>query len=315
MTSLPSKKVISVLIIAIAIIFVSIFFSRGNDQEEDSGIYITTEPILSADRQSDIDGDGLLDWEEDAWETNMSLADTDGDGTNDGDEVRRGRNPLIVGPNDFIEDGTRESLLVEQKLVSDNFEEGTISDNLSKRLFSDYLTLQQDGSLGTKGGEEVLQNIVMDAADEVSFDIIYSQDDLQTFDAENSEQLKIYANSFADIEIQRLLALAQLPEDADSIQLIVDINTNHAQSLSSILVPDILVYEHLSIINGYTTFSEALVNLKEAQTDPVKAVVSMGVLEEIESSQNLALSVIGEYFRERGIIFGEDDSGILWDQY
>jgi hypothetical protein len=49
------------------------------------------------DPDSDSDGDGLTDLEEDALGTNPHLADTDGDGSNDGAEVAAGTNPLDGG--------------------------------------------------------------------------------------------------------------------------------------------------------------------------------------------------------------------------
>src|SRR3989344_1761050 len=42
----------------------------------------------------DSDNDGLKDWEEVLWKTDTHQADTDGDGTNDKDEVAASRNPL-----------------------------------------------------------------------------------------------------------------------------------------------------------------------------------------------------------------------------
>jgi hypothetical protein len=86
-------------------------------------------------------------------------------------------------------------------------------------------------------------------------------------------------------------------------------------SLSSLSVPNELIDEHLAIINGYSAFAQAIGNLENAQKDPVKAVVSMGVLEEVELDQNFAFRLMAEYFRERGIIFGDDEPSILWDQY
>lgn len=50
----------------------------------------------------DADGDGLRDWEETIFQTDLNNPDTDSDGTKDGDEVVQGRDPLIKGPDDKI---------------------------------------------------------------------------------------------------------------------------------------------------------------------------------------------------------------------
>jgi hypothetical protein len=49
-------------------------------------------------RPNDCDGDGIADHDEPTYHTDATLADTDGDGRNDGDEILTGKNP--VNPND-----------------------------------------------------------------------------------------------------------------------------------------------------------------------------------------------------------------------
>lgn len=52
--------------------------------------------------QTDQDGDGLADWEEELWQTNPQNPDSDGDGTSDGAEVSAGRDPRLAGPDDQL---------------------------------------------------------------------------------------------------------------------------------------------------------------------------------------------------------------------
>lgn len=59
----------------------------------------------SAELDRDDDADGLKNWQEALWRTDPKNPDTDGDGTNDGSEIRAGRNPLVPGPNDKAEPG------------------------------------------------------------------------------------------------------------------------------------------------------------------------------------------------------------------
>ncbi|MBI2640851.1 MAG: hypothetical protein HYW91_03145 [Candidatus Sungbacteria bacterium] len=50
----------------------------------------------------DTDNDGLKDWEEAIFRTDLKNPDTDGDGTKDGDEIGLRRDPAIKGPDDFL---------------------------------------------------------------------------------------------------------------------------------------------------------------------------------------------------------------------
>jgi len=51
----------------------------------------------------DTDHDGLTDRDEVYWRTDINNPDTDGDGFKDGEEVLTGHNPLVKGPDDFLD--------------------------------------------------------------------------------------------------------------------------------------------------------------------------------------------------------------------
>ena len=315
MIDLPSKKVIVTATVVTALVVLIIGVSiKNKDAILNSGIFVNKSPSLNSNSEADLDDDGLLDWEEDMWGTDMSNPDTDGDGTQDGEEVRRGRNPLISGPDDFVEITNPEYFLVEQKQVSDNFEEGTVSDNLSKSLFSNFLKIEEDGSLGTLGSDADLTDIVSQAAGQVKFTDEYTISDINTFDANNIELLTTYANKLAQLEINKLISLAGMGENPTGDDTINIINDHH-MNLISMNVPDTLAEIHLSITNDYSTFSEAVKNLDKNQADPVKAMISVQEVEGIQIRQSTHFSTLASYFRERGIIFNDNEEGILWNQY
>lgn len=59
---------------------------------------------ISADQArllEDPDGDGLKNWEEALWRTDPNKSDTDGDGTQDGAEIREGHDPSVKGTGDL----------------------------------------------------------------------------------------------------------------------------------------------------------------------------------------------------------------------
>lgn len=51
----------------------------------------------------DTDKDGLIDNDETYWRTDFNNPDTDQDGFKDGEEVLTGHNPLVKGPDDFLD--------------------------------------------------------------------------------------------------------------------------------------------------------------------------------------------------------------------
>lgn len=72
--------------------------------------------VVAEKRKVDSDGDGLLDWEEDLYQTNPEISDTDNDGVSDKEEVDQNRSPVVFGPG--LTDDLRD--LVAQKNIAEN---------------------------------------------------------------------------------------------------------------------------------------------------------------------------------------------------
>src|SRR5690606_29956249 len=99
---------LSVIMCAVLILGLVVYFNRKDGASERSinNAVSVSEGAESFDPTAfelDTDGDGLRDWEESLWGTDLNEPDTDRDGMGDGEEVESGRDPLIPGPNDQAE--------------------------------------------------------------------------------------------------------------------------------------------------------------------------------------------------------------------
>ena len=94
-------------------------------------------PIVRADLINDTDEDGLKDWEEALFRTNSGVADTDGDGTNDGEEIRKGRDPLKSGPEDALATSTAR---VAQTFIGAIPEGENLTERVAGLFVTQYLT-------------------------------------------------------------------------------------------------------------------------------------------------------------------------------
>lgn len=84
-------------------IFVAVPYARSLIRS-DTSTQLTAELSQSLMEQvRDSDGDGLTDRDELYWRTDPENKDSDGDGFIDGEEVLSGHNPLVVGPNDWVD--------------------------------------------------------------------------------------------------------------------------------------------------------------------------------------------------------------------
>ncbi len=108
------------------------------DYRAQSALAIQTAGATQNPTDIDTDYDGLPDWKERLYGSDINNPDTDGDGTNDGAEVRLGRNPVM--PNTAGRENSPNDKFTY--LQDPNFATST-SDMLGikKDFFAQYLAL------------------------------------------------------------------------------------------------------------------------------------------------------------------------------
>ncbi len=82
----------------------------------------------------DTDLDGLLDWEEELYKTDIENPDTDNDGVSDKDEVDQNRSPIIFGPGleEDLKDLVRQKDFIQKSLdVPENLDDVKVSENVN----------------------------------------------------------------------------------------------------------------------------------------------------------------------------------------
>lgn len=89
-----------VLVLATAGSLAYVVSSFGGSQQQTATI---NNALTQSSADVDSDHDGLTDRQEAYWRTDPKNPDTDGDGFTDGEEVLTGHNPLVKGPNDFLD--------------------------------------------------------------------------------------------------------------------------------------------------------------------------------------------------------------------
>ncbi|MDO8560886.1 MAG: hypothetical protein Q7R91_01585 [bacterium] len=104
-TLILGKRLLLLLVLLVAmsavVILVVPFGPRGKKNIAFTPPKTKEEALANLNRDSD--NDGLKDWEEKIYATDPANADTDGDSTPDGQELKDGRNPLKPGPDDKLE--------------------------------------------------------------------------------------------------------------------------------------------------------------------------------------------------------------------
>ncbi len=305
---MPSKKVSAVLLGTVIVVTAIVLI---NSQEENFVPTPTTEVSLSvpvnlqSDATQDADADGLLDWEESLWGTDINEPDTDKDGTTDGAEVDADRNPLVVGPDD-------SNYEIEEKLLADlekKWPETTgLTKEISSDLISSYFSLrsQTGGALSLEQKTNLIENVTDSALGRYTFRNRYNKDSLVTFDgATDKDKLLSYANALIEGEDRLKMASTQIgPEDYSELSTAT---TQMAEYLIGLETPEQLVSYQAALANNYYNIGSAIVLMAQENADPALALVGLTLFSQSSASAAENLAIMFQYIRNNGIIFNGED--------
>jgi hypothetical protein len=310
----PSKKIISLSIICLAIL-VSVFIFKLNPQSKNLDFVLTTVSpnivvdINTTDQSTDLDNDGLKDWEEVLWGTDSNNSDSDGDKTPDGEEVALDRDPKIPGPNDKI-----GNVDISQKLsvpnIYESFVKDSVTDSVSQDLFSYYIqTKEESGFLDSGDFENIAEYIAGDVFESNLLKDKYSIDSIGVFSDSDIVAVEKYANDFGRIYLDFVDSVDNSPEE---LEYLAPLFVNLSKSLVLIKAPNSLKSTHLEIVNNFYNSAVAMIILNDYEKDPVKASVSAQIYRSLEDRRPQLFTTIGTYILRSDIIFDNEDIESLW---
>lgn len=206
--SLKARVLLAVLVLGVGVFLVLFITSPlPKDQKNTSQNKIAEDlkQRLAEEANKDSDNDGLKDWEEALYGTNLQSPDTDGDGTPDGEEIRTGRDPLKKSPNDkvIIPLKSPETTSFDSSNSTHAFTQSILSD----QTFQNILNQQGGGKISADTIEQYLKNLptkqLLNAPDTINTSSLNISNDT------SADAVKNYFESFADIFIQNGEAFTQ----------------------------------------------------------------------------------------------------------
>lgn len=270
--------------------------------------------------KKDSDKDGLKDWEEGLWGTDLNNPDTDGDGTSDGDEVDAGRNPNIAGPDDKLQDE-----VFTKKADPDFSDENlTITDKFAQSFFQDYILLRESGNLLSEGDKSAL--ITSSVQDALSLDtsvLQYSISDFDISDDISSIAVKNYGNilggiilehSFEtdnELEIFNRSLLNNDPEEIKKLDPIIDGYKNILNDSLAVSVPQDATSEHIAFVQSIAAIGMSIENIRVIYIDPIRAIAGIGGYEQSVGMLRAAFQSMELYFTRKGVVFEQNETGYV----
>jgi hypothetical protein len=267
-------------------------------------------PIYATEDASDTDEDGLKDWQEVIQGTDPEKSDSDGDGTKDGAEIAAGRNPLKAGPDD------KGSIATEIKVgsteVYNAYVPRSLTDNLSKNLFSTYLQAKSQGGT-TRLDDQTLADISSSIAEEAlkNNDTIekYSVSSIGTFPDDDTDQGEAYGVRFSEMYIKMLEEIDASPND---LTIIAKKYETFAKNLTAIYVPKSLAQTQADLGNNFYNMAIMFSIIAKYDQDPIRALLAIRNMKEMLAEQSRMFTAIGNYFIRNDIMFENQDIQRLW---
>jgi len=275
----PSKKIwilIGLIVLGAAVIF--IIYNKPST----SGLFgLATSPSVERPNELDSDEDGLPDWKEKLWNTDINNPDTDGDGTTDGDEVATGRDPAKAGA-DFVPAGQVDSTSLGSTARSN------LTDQVRSKLLPQAVVL----AIAQQNGEDISTEDIDRITTAIANDVKtrprqYGTDDLVVNQENSKEALSTYAQNLQQTLLDRLpsgpgpiliIARALQENDFTNLDEITPYRWALEQGVIDLLdleVPSSLAAQHLRLLNGLQVAATSLGRLENANGDNVSVMIAI----------------------------------------
>lgn len=265
----------------------------------------------------DSDNDGLKDWEEPLYKTDLQNPDTDDDGTNDGDEIKQNRDPLKKGPNDKI---------TEPRKIA-----ATAADSEGPNLTAELMnTLIQGGVLEylAQGGDpdtlpdefySRLQAIAGQSLEQKSPTVSLSE--LRVINDSSEQAIKNYFNALAAVYEKYIfplqkddIVLFQEILDSQDITRFEELDVylqaidRAVPELKKISVPQIRAEFHKKEIEYILKSRAQIAVMRNTDNDPLAAMIAIPRRIELKKEiSEFHRKEINEFLQSRNMVFAPQE--------
>ncbi|MBI2637531.1 MAG: hypothetical protein HYW88_01395 [Candidatus Sungbacteria bacterium] len=278
----------------------------------------------------DSDNDGLKDWEEVIYKTDPKNADSDGDGSFDGDEIKLGRNPLVPGPSDSIAKPIADTAS-QEPVVLDTFTEQFASKLLSTDVFSSLL---QTGNAALS--EEEAAALARQLAEEgakflsVNEDGLFVSIKIASKGTLTEEQLmQKYLNELGSIQLTYLTYSADSPEQDPSSIIAEATKTKDSKKFAELKkyvslidtamarmlllpVPISLLDVHKKELVLLAKNKKSLSALANIQKDPLAAIAALNSYLSLRKEGSDIRREISSLIEKNRLLFSDTEDGYFF---
>lgn len=274
-----------------------------------------TNDIAESVAETDSDGDGLFDWEEELWGTDPRKVDTDGDGVLDGDQVR----------------ARAQAQLDDGDLGLPASAPETYTESFAREFFGSYLELRSAGIDPTTQSAigELFRTLPVYLTPKVGQGVTRAE---LTITENTPEAFRTYFANLEEIILtptpegleegelvifERALRL----EDEGELEKLLRISESYSATEKMLVVlpvPDALVSEHRKLIRGVQTIGLQIAQFAEAYKDPIATIAALEAYQSGAGQMGESFVGLVDTAKDFGFELGPQDKGyatfnILYD--
>jgi hypothetical protein len=242
-----------------------------------------TDELLTSYIAKDTDQDGLPDWQEALYGTSKDNPDSDGDGINDGDAVRRG----LLTPT-ALSSQIPSDPLSEEDIPGEAPAPGSLTDEFSRTFFEAYVKASGGQPMSAEAQEQLLAKLLADFNSRATRQVTSSHTLVSVRTsaiATTHDYAAAVENVLRTNEVDLggktpVLLMQDLLEKGDTgagekLEEVGKAQANAARELLAVSVPPHLAEEHLALVRSVDSLAKSTTNIASYQTDPL---ATMGAL-------------------------------------
>jgi hypothetical protein len=213
-----------------------------------------------------------------------------------------------------------------QSTTNANFEEPSLTQAISQDFASEYVNLQATGNDSLQNKAALITNLSQRYA--TSTKITLSLRDISTFPDGDTVKARAFGNTASHIILNHYKTLKVSPLDLISeaqqtkdpsitlkLQKIANAYRTIGLELQKTPAPASFAPFYLQIINGYLSLADDVEYMSAYYADPVKSFIGINNYQNELFVQADLLKNFPIYFEANGILFSNEEDGILWSSF
>ena len=242
-----------------------------------------TDDILASYVSKDTDADGLPDWQESLYGTDLNVADTDGDGISDGEAVRRG----LLTPTTLASQLPSDPI-GEEDIPGEAPAKGSITEQFSRALLETIIRESGGQPMAPEAQQALVASLMERYTSEAarSLNSSYTRVSVRTNASLSATSYagsveRVLNTSIPDVPDSDMIELSRRIIQEDDEAAAARLNElgkqylNASEQLLRTFAPPALAESHLRLIRGYEQAANAAIAVSDYKNDPL---LTMGAL-------------------------------------